>query len=350
MSSMFGFLCLDGQEIGNIDRGRYHLSLGLLGAGYRAPAGCDDCDHVLLEDGETYSEFDMPWMDASVWASNEFLGVLPERIELGPPTSRAVTAKHNGGGALGRTQYRPRELTFVGHMIAQTPQGMEYGERWLNEVLRGGRCDDCQGSEALVLPSCPEVSYSPGEQALRRLLGVGLVDGPTFSQLQTFPQGKVQVVSFQLVSSESYLYSMEELQLSHTVQSSSGTVCTRLDASEWSDAVPVVSVEALDGPATNIVVTFSRTGDGFCAGDGEACATFTIPSLVEDAVVTIDAVRRQVRYYDPSSKKQTSGLPYLTLTEPIVYPVVAPCGSLCACVTVGSGEVRTDVSKVERYL
>lgn len=349
--NLFGFLCMGGVEVANIDRARYHLSLGGLGAGYRAPAGCDDCDHVLLEDGEEYSELDMPWMDSSVWASNEFYGILPEIMELGPPYSRGVTPRHTGGGFLGRQQLRPRELTFTGYMIAETVQGMEYGERWLYEVLRGDRCtEECRGDEILILPSCPEESYTPGEQALRRMVGVGTTDPPVFAPFRTFPQGKVQQVTFQLTASLPYLFSLEELQLAHTVQSSSGSICTRLDAAEWSDAVPVITLEAVGGAASNIVVTCSRTGDGFCGGDGEACATFTIPSLPEEGEVTIDGVRSEVRYYDPSSKREMSGLPYLTLTEPITYPVVAPCGSLCVCVTVGSGAVRFQVSKVERYL
>lgn len=271
--------------------------------------------------------------------SADFKGFLPQSITLSPPPIP------------GSRDFSGRVVDVTGWLVATTIEGMWFGEQWLTEALRGSRCRGCGGEELLVLPFCRQEVIDSGDYAedFRTLVGVELVDGPRWSEVSDDPSSFVVSGQFQLRSSQDYLFGMADVALDQEVDASDGDICANLGAGEWSDAVSVITLEATTA-ATDIVVTGKRSADANCPGLGEPCFEVVIPDLPEGSALTIDGTKREVRFYDPSSKSEVSGLPYLTLTRPFVFADVPPCGNVCLCTSVGTGTVQVGIIRNDRYL
>lgn len=349
---LFDWLTFGGIEVANTDRVRVYLEAGLMGTFGQALSGCEDCEHALLEYEDVYNlpgEGDTPWSDDDVAASADFLGILPQRIDLQSVIGRTMTLNGNGGGKLSRQVLRPRVLTFQGLMLARSPEGMIHGDNWLNEVLHGSRCaEGCEGDEVCYLPACPPIDLIPADTAFRRLVSVGLTDGPTTQPLRNFPESKIQQVSFQLASESPYKFGFEQECTEEVVDDYDGVVCCMMTATEWADSVVVITITAEEA-ATDVHVFARRAVNDFCPEDeGEKCWEATIPAMVTGDVVTFDGVREQVFHRSPALKSNRSGLRMLEPNGPVCFPTVGPCQSLCICVQVGSGTVNFKVDTVVR--
>lgn len=137
-------------------------------------------------------EYTSPQDDEAFWyspdrpASSEFLGYIITDVEgLGSTLKRAPVDRETGlgGGTLGKLGSSGRRLKFDVLLFANTCRGMEYGKRYLVNLLAG---DDCYEDYGLLSPpnsGCePEGSFtltsadSEVEGAIR--LVYSLVSGP----------------------------------------------------------------------------------------------------------------------------------------------------------------------------
>lgn len=350
----YPFLCLNGTEVANADRVQAYIRNGLVDPDWQASL-CYDCD--VLNDGYPYispASDDAPWFDMTIAESEEFFGIIPDRIDLLTVLGRSVQ-QSSSGGIVGPLTPKPRILSFTGQMVASSELGMTYGERWLNEVLSGSTdcTTGCSMDEALLLPACPSEDYDLGETYFRRMIDVGIIDGPVLNRVGNLPECKISSVSFQLVAGVPYLVGLEEACLPTTLLSlsSASPTCCMMSTTDWKgDAVAVITLTA-DFDATDIVLTGSPTFDGNCPpAGGEPCWTITIPSIPRDGVLVIDGVREQIFYTDPSLKVQKSGLSMVSFDGPLTFPVVSPCSDFCICAYAGSGQISMKVDKVVREL
>lgn len=351
---LYGFLCLNGTEVAFRDRTKDYLhNFNITGLN---PGARGDCQ--LLREGDVYvtpASDDAPWFDPNVSASANFLGILPERIDLLPVASHSVSQRANEGAIIGPRILKHRLLQFSGTMFATSWEGMAYGDRWVNEVLGSANCPDgCVDAEALVLPACPGSTANP-ENYLRRLLDVGIVDGPTITPTQDgVPECHLSKVTFQLAAGQPYLFSpkitcADEATLS---TDSSAPTCCKISTNDWpGDAVAVIKLTAQDANVTNIHLTGKPTFDGNCPSvEGMPCWELTIPVLPRDGTITIDSARRQIRYGDPSLKVEKSGIRMVSWEGPLTYPEISPCSEFCVCAWNEAGDVTMTVEKVIREL
>jgi hypothetical protein len=352
-------LCIDGTELAFADRTSAYVRNGLAHSGFTA-GDCFDC--ALLNEDEVFDNpagDDAPWYEPNVAASADFLGISPTIISLLPVTSRSVKQLPQGGGIVGALTPKPRILTFTGLMIASSAEGMAYGDRWVSDVLAGQSCPSgCTLSEVEILPACPDATdYDDfggiGDRYIRRLIDAACVDGPVFSRVGGLPEHYIQEVAFQIAAGQPYLFSPEigcvDEDLLTAFYDEPTSTCCEVTTEDWpGDAVVNITVTA-ETAATNIVLTAKPTFDGICPNDeGALCWKITIPELPEEGVITVDSVRKQLLYRDPSLKQDRSALRMVNFDGALTFPEVAPCSTLCICASAGGGDVVMSVSKIIR--
>lgn len=356
MNRVHPFLCIGGIEVANGNRLNAYLNAGLMGSFFRAR--CEDCAAIDggLVDYVSPLVDDAPWVDPMVPASVDFIGILPERVSVAPGFYRNVVNKPSGGGSIGRLRHRPRVMSFIGILHATTTEGMVYGESWLRSVLSGNPCaEGCDGDDVIYLPTCPEdLSYDEGRLAFRRLIDAGVTDGPEVSDVEGFPAGRLQRVTFQMVSSAPYIYYLPDRELDHELIGAGQAAS--LTTTQWGEGGTFVIEIENDGTttATDIVIEARMSLDGSCpvTGDGTSVPlswTYTIPELEPEARILIDGTRRKVLHYDPSDKYYSSGVSFLELPEgPLHWPDVGPCTTMCVEITKATGDVIATVDSMLR--
>lgn len=198
------FLELGGIEVANSNRSKAYLDAGLLTGISVVSTGCE-C--AATDDGPytSPSADPAPWYDASRIESGEFIGLLAAEMRLDPVAIRSVTPKLNGGATVGRVYFRHRILSCRGVLLANSAQGMAYGERWLADVL-AGRIVGCAPDTARILLACPTGLASAQFRTMRH---IGIVDGPTSGQAETLPECYLQEVQFQVASGVPWLLADE---------------------------------------------------------------------------------------------------------------------------------------------
>jgi hypothetical protein len=202
------WLTFAGTEVISTARaGAYARSLGI------TDVRCSDCLDVTraLKD-QPYTTPDLddaPWYDPGVPASARFGGVVGLSImglSAGTGTRPAVPVL-GGGAVVGQLERGPREVSVKGLMLAADDEAMSYGLAWLASALRGSACSGgCDADDLCVFAYCPTCATTPptdplmdtcGDDALRRLYGVGLLGGPTPGTLsRTASGGYMQEVEF----------------------------------------------------------------------------------------------------------------------------------------------------------
>lgn len=343
----YPYLCMGGVELANADRTATYIGNGFAGGGFNPTPECG-CD-LLVDSYYSPSSDPAPWYESTNAASEEFYGIVPERIEPLTVLGRTV-APGVEGGFVGPLRAKPRVLTFTGTMVASSDRGMNYGVRWLNEVLAGDRCyDGCAEDEVRVLPYCPPSNDPDPSSAYRRLLSTGITDGPTFTPLGGIEECKMIQVNFQLAAGQPYLFGLEEEVDTETLSPSE--VCIMVSSPDWpGDVVLSVTLTAATA-ATNIVLSAHRTVDGDCVDlRGEAYWTMTIPNLEKNGIFVFDGSRRQMLYRDPSLKRYRSGLNLLSFDGPVTFPDVPPCKDICLCATAATGTVTMEVKSITREI
>ena len=128
-----------------------------------------------------------PWYSPTVPASNDFYGVYVSAITGLDTVPYSRTVAQTGvdcGGVLRRANISGREMVVSAVMFAGSCEGMEYGKRWLNDMLLGcGGQADCSNPEMIVQIMCPDPSADINA-GLRRLTSVGVIQMPQYRDQQ----------------------------------------------------------------------------------------------------------------------------------------------------------------------
>lgn len=392
MASLEPYLCIAGTEIGNAQRVLGYVRRGLAGGRWRTedtatfttppPTLGEYIDEYIDEylggieqqtevafapscpcpglgvaaDYESPGEDPAPWYEVTrAIESVEFLGFLPDLVDLLPVVGRSVVPRADFGGVLGRQRRRHRVVQVSGVMLATSRRGMSWGERWLSEALTGSLCEPLRGDVAEILPACPPEGTSDGdaEDWLRYLHGVALVDGPVFAAEGDVPTCFLQRVSFQLVAANPYLHAPAVTEVDGQQVSDGGSVSAEVVTGEWLSGAAVTVVIKATEDTTEIVITATPMVEGQpCPAVGVGpCVSYNVPALEEGSTLTIDAVDRRVSVIDASSKTETSGMGLLDIEGPFGWIDVPPCTSMCVTVAVeGAGTVDVTISSTSREL
>lgn len=203
------YLEVSGIEIANANRSNDYLNAGLLNGVALVSAECE----CAATDSGPYISPDVdpaPWYDSSRPESAEFLGLLAAGITLDPVAIRSVTPKLAGGSTIGKVYFRHRVVSVHGILLANSAQGMAYGERWLSDIL-AGRIQGCAPDTLRILLACPSGS---GSNQFRTLRQVGIIDGPTPGPAEEMPECYVQEVQFQMAAGVPWLLGDEQVCMS----------------------------------------------------------------------------------------------------------------------------------------
>lgn len=387
------YLCLAGTEIGNAQRVLAYVRRGLAGSRWRSEDEVsfgltnpllgeyvDEYLDVYLGGGEenvqsevtrssscpcpglgVLADYVSPATDPAPWyeavresESGDFLGFLPDLVDVLPVAVRSIQSRGDFGGVLGRIRRRHRVIQVSGVMLATSRRGMSWGERWLSEALVGSYCEPLRGDIAEVLPACPPDGTSDGdaEDWLRQLYGVGLVDGPIFAAEGEVPRCFLQRASFQLVAANPFLHTPPDALLEAETVTAGSPASVQVDTEEWLSGAAVFVELAAVTETTNVVVTAVPMTEGqACPATGVVpCVWYSVPLLNAGDTLTIDAIERAVTLVDASSKTGTSGFPLLDIEGPFAWIEVPPCTSMCVTVEVGAGSAEVSISVANREL
>lgn len=347
------YICYAGTEVANHARVATYVSNALPEATMPLTCACA----VLDEGYESVSLDPAPWYESTRSDSADFLGFYAANISLLSPNSRESNESGRNGSALGPLRRKGRIVEVSGISNASSPRGQEYGERWLDAVLRGGSCvgEGCPTSDLVLLRGCEEGYETDAD--FRTLVNVGLMDGPVAVQLEDLPECKAQQVSFILQSTMPYLYHPTTRCLDGV--SLASTYGDPLDCSlttpEWmGEGTFVIDITSTDTSDVEDIVISGRISPEGCPATGDARSippafTYRIPVLAPEDRIVIDGMRRQVRYYDASRKTTSPGLPFIDWEGPWEWPDNAQCGtSMCLEIEALVGDASVTVDSVLR--
>lgn len=231
-----------GMEIGNEARTLAYIRAGLLGD---SRVHARDCACDVLED--EYGPFvdpvtdEAPWYTSARAESGDFLGLLIDRIELTSPWARSVTARGGSGSVLGPQRLRGRVVSVTGNLYAASPEAMDYGKRWLSEVLRD--CNSLDGiGDLCLMPECPEDGVVNMFRTLKR---AALIDGPTEVLYPGVDPCVLTGVRFQLATEVGWLFTDDEVCMEDQAITAGETECCMLTTEEWiGDATARIEIVA----------------------------------------------------------------------------------------------------------
>lgn len=385
------WLVLGGNEVINTARVQaYAAGCG----GGQVGCACPGLGQAIEGEGFTYTDpvtDDAPWLDPAVPHSDQFLGVFGRQatgLDEGTLTRSPVELAQHGAN-IGVPRYRHREIGYEATLVARTEAGLSYGMSWLASVLRGQPCGavDCWGAQACVFAWCPD-SAADGDEAVRFLYDVGLMEGPSTDQTFQSAGGLwYRDVSWTLAVGNPHVYTSPYIELGWpdasvtlvrvppggpTVQCTTAPPCAvdpdcptpplpplpaqpvdpcwPLGAfrarramfsvppggvSTWFDTVPVVRIDVGDAPMSRLSMRFYANPTGAdcdrwtdrCLACGEANVAF----LPAGSVLTFDGRRQRVEL-------DCSGGRGLALSEPTLFgpggglfswPVIECASGLC---------------------
>lgn len=191
-----GWACLGGVELWNQDRAYTYAANGWKNPrlNVKACGGCGpDFALALAESNGRYSNPGSdraPWWSASEPDSFDFGGLLVLSVDgLGPGEfTRSTTPRASGRGSFfGPGVQGAPVITVEGILLARTCCALDYGLRWLTNVLHGSCDADCEGDDLTFLDCCPGLCEdSPSfesypeclEPHIRTLKGVTVTGSP----------------------------------------------------------------------------------------------------------------------------------------------------------------------------
>lgn len=283
-----------------------------------------------------------PWYDVTRPESADFLGLYVSDARIRSVLSRSLTTRSNGGGDIGPGRAAPRVIEVVGLMVAATPGGMAYGEKWLRRALIGSVVG-CANDTLTILPACPDDGST---DALRDLANVGLVDPPVFTSIVR-AESQLQEVAFQLVAGQPYLRSVSVVEADVDL-AAAPTTCVELDAR------PVVLVEEaavlrITAGAGTLDGVLIEGRYGSCPQVGAADITLEIVDLSPMYTLVIDSSTHTVQATDAAGTV-VSGLQFLDFDG--MFPWLTAVGDqLCLCISTagatGLAGATLDIDVVE---
>lgn len=312
---------------------------------------CLECACPTLTLDETFTDpatDDAPWYQAADPRSAEFLGAIAVTMDLPPATERTQAPRTRFGGTPSPQRLLPRIMQVTAQLFAATPGGLEWGKRWLYDVLAGA-CDG--GADATFLPYCPADDQDP-DTVYRVLADTVLVDGPTFAGVGSFSGFRVVEARFQLSSVAPWLLGLPAVCSSGSIPTGGSESCL-IETDDWGGG-QAVRVELGGDMAYVTVRAVPLAADQDCPVDGVgmACSEFTVGGGTQVGdVIVVDASRRSALLTDISSKNDVSAVPYLDFVGPFPWIEAPPCTRLCVTViNNGPGTVTYTVDTVRREL
>jgi hypothetical protein len=252
-------MCLGGMEIVNNDRTATYAANGW--APPRAEVrGCYSCGpNFAAAMGEPNGQYSNPGTDKAPWFSTtepesiDFGGLLVTRVEgLGPGQyTRSTTPRASGRGSFVGPGVQASPVIVVrGILMGRTCCSVDYGMRWLSNVLRGSCGADCDGDDLTFLdccpeicPECPEFEGYPAciEPYLRTLKGVSLLQSPTITARYGTSCGECSGCA--LVEVEFRLSAAQPCVFREPVLVQEGVTFVGAEESDCPEWVPVASPE-----------------------------------------------------------------------------------------------------------
>lgn len=311
---------LGGVELANAERTLCYLAQGLGGSEAASavrftsplviPAHLEDprnlaCHCAALGDGPYAgpAEDPAPWYDAGVPESEEFLGIILSKVSVGEILRRAVSARDEGA-TIGRLRLAHRVIGFDGIMFASSDRGMQYGQRWVVDVL-AGEVSGCAVGDLELLGACDEGGF-------RTLLDAGVASDVSFPVVaEGLPDCLMRGVGFEIAAGVGYLLGGEETCLAEVTVSGSEE-CTFVGPTVGDDAA-IIRIEAdsllssgtfIAEPAAGYVDVYEDAYGPL----GSSYAEFEIESLPAGSALVIDSVRRTVYVVEQDTGQVIGGL------------------------------------------
>lgn len=375
------WLSYNSTEISNEARTLAYLRNGLAGDP-RISAG--DCDCPAIDEGPYVDPQtdDAPWYTSARPESADFLGLILEAVEVSAPWARGVTARGMGGQTLGAQYLRGRTLGFRGSLFAASGQAMEYGKRWLSEVLRSG-CNGCGLGDLCFLPACPDppfdgstvthsedyyedvyTDYYEGvstestpdaafDPFFRTLKSAGLIDGLTEVPYDNIPCDLLTGISFQMGTEIGYFYHPAAVCLEDSPIVAGESQCCTVSTDDWiGDATVAIRIQA-GGPITveNLRVTVTPTKGDCPPDEGITPCMDVIATLPPGSELIIDGSERTVEVREVASGRLIGGYEALEFTGPFGWPDLGACTRACVCVDATDATVNpnTKISSINSY-
>lgn len=284
-----------------------------------------------------------PWYSPDEPASADFLGFIPERVEVEPSLSRAVD-EFSRGAALGPQQAGGQRVAVSGLLFAASSDGMDYGTAWLRSQLAGALLD--RDRTLRFLPACP----SDGRDAAwRNLASVGLIDKPTIQPVQDgVPECVVSSAAFQLLSELPYLLTDTTALLDATVDDTTPQLVLASFASELGDAALRFTIDAIVD--AEIKVEAFPTSGGTCPSYAPSPAWSWTATVGGGERMSVDGVAGVADLINPATLETLAGLDALDYDAPFVWPVLLPCTELCLRISATAGVADVLVEQVGRRL
>jgi len=333
---------------------------------YETPGG-PGTPPVLIPPYTTPALDPAPWYSATVPESAFFYGWTLEKVEdlQMAPVHRNVTnrATSFGGATLGALRRQGRVIKYTMLGFSNGECSMDYGFRWLADILAyscDGGCDLC---DATVRTCCPTLSnpptYAEWDTGRWTLKNVGLVDGPHVEDPPTQSNAcDIRRVSFTLASESSFAYKCPIPCLIDQVWTPAVPPCppdvwicgpdpeiccfavTQFNTGDDGVIVEVTAREDLN----NLTITVTQDNFGYVCGVNPAppgfvppapCATIVIPLLPNGSMLHYDTSLEVITVTQPGSIV-VDGTPYIDGTQGVAptFPTLR-CGSFCVCISSG---------------
>lgn len=274
------------------------------------------------------AEDDAPWYDPDRPESAEFLGLVPSEVRLLTTVRRSAQA--NGwGSSIGPQSSTGMVVAVRADMHAASPAGMEWGERWLAEVLGAGGCDERLDLEVLL-------ACNDDDSLFRTLPDVGLIDGPVYGPVGEVPECSWQQVAFQLASASPWLLGVPVVAYDGALGAGH---YRQVVTDEWTGDAGI-RVEVMAGPAgvAGIVIEGLIGAGANCPPSGAVpCWRYEVPTLPGGHRLVIDGALEDAYVENPATGEITGGLELFEFAGRFEYPQAASCSQVCVHVAAATG-------------
>lgn len=293
-----------------------------------------------------------PWHDQDHPESARFLGFLASDVTgYGSPASRTTTprAGYLQGGSFNREHLDVREHEWTGTLIAQDAAGLEWGKRWLANVM-GAACDTCGTCDSIVRVYAPETGID-WEEGRFLEYEVGVLSGPTYTPISETICG----CTFTLGAGNPWLYkepisAIVNQPLVAAVDDPGGcmpfqdwlcgelpqdNVCLTMLPPKEGEYGPIVYLDATLGAASGIIVTMYPD----CPSEGVPDVTtgrgITIPRLDLGWQLVIDSAKGIINASDPDGRLLNGSNLVRALNHADPFLRIRDCDNTgCICVGV----------------
>lgn len=304
-----------------------------------------------------------PWYDSNVPESAHFYGFMVEQIVQGQnaQVTRAVNDRVTsfGGASLGSLRRKGRQMQIVLLAFGAYETAMDYGFRWLGDLLTSDFCTLC---DMTIRTACPILDESPTydqwDTGRWTFKNVGVIEGPAYAEspnpattcnvrrivftvVASVPYGYKCPV--EVISNESWITEMPPCPPEAWICGDAASTCTNVtsDYLIGEDAI-VVEVKAGKFDISGLTVKITPDPYGWVCDPASApaqynppdpCDTISIPLLPAGYKLRYDSTDQTITVTMPGGMTYdgTYFLDTTTGTAPS-FPAIRS-GQYCVCVS-----------------